>query len=343
MESSLAAACTKARAGWGKLLNKEQYEMLLEAGSSFEVLKFLKKITKYKKILNNNELDDKGLIEIEEKLMQFYMNEIYRFSYYLHSNYKLFFKIIFLKYQIEDIKKVLRFKNAKYIDKNEIIFMTEACPMNKLNFEKLMHAVTLEEAAQMLKNTIYYNSVHEFSNDKSEAAYFNFETQLDYEYLKAVNSLNKMLKGKNSIIVGQLIGEYEDLLILKSIFRIKKYFNNGKIDIRKLENTEGFRIKETDIKELNEAKDINEFIKLVQKYNFGEIYTKSLKNNSSIQKEIEIFMKKLYAVQKWKNSNNIGIVIAYYEMFMYEIKNIISILEGKKYNIKADIAEKYII
>jgi vacuolar-type H+-ATPase subunit C/Vma6 len=215
--------------------------------------------------------------------------------------------------------------------------------MNKLSFERLLNSESLEETSQLLKGTIYYESIDKLLNDKSETAYFNFERRLDYEYIKEVNSFNEGLRGENAKIVGLLTGEYEDLLILKSIFRIKKYFSNGKIKLNRQEKIKGLKIKEADIKILSDAKDSDEFLKLSEKYKFKKIYIKSIKNNSSIEKEIDIYMKKLYTAQKKNNSNTIGVIIAYFELLMYEIKNIIMILEGKKYGIRADIAGRYII
>lgn len=343
MEGSLAAACTKARANWGKLIKKEQYDKLLDARNSSEALKFLKENTKYKNILNYNEFNDAALINTEEELMRFYINEIYNFNYYLHDNYKLLINVIFIRCQIEDIKNMIRYKNLKYNDKNEIKFMTEKCPINKLSFERLLNSESLGEIAQMLKGTIYYKSIYELLNDKSKTAYFNFEKQLDYEYIKEAKSFSEGLRGESANIVGHLIGEYEDLLILKSIFRIKKYFNNEKINIDGQEDFGWSKIKKADIKILNAARDSNDFLKLSEKYKFNDIYIKSIKNNSSIEKEIDIYMKKLYTAQKKKNSNTIAVIIAYFELLMYEIKNIIMILEGKKYKLSADIAGKYII
>lgn len=341
MEDGLAAACTKARANWGMFLKKEQYEKLFESKGCFEALKCLNENKRYREVLKNSSLNENKLIQIEEKFMQTYMNEIYKFSYYLHGNYELLLKTIFLKYQIEDIKKVLRSKYKKYNSKNEILFMTEKCPMNKLNFKKLLDAATLEETAELLRKTAYYNSIQGFLKDKSKMAYFKCEMQLDIEYFNAVNDLNRRFKGKNA--ASQLIGEYEDLLILKTIFRQKKYFNNVKLVPDTQYKIAGYKLTEEDIRTFYEAGDADEFLKLTEKFKFSGIYEESLRDGSSIERKIDAYMKKRYVTQKKKNGNTIAVVIAYFELLMDEMKSIISILECRKYKLSADEAKEYVI
>lgn len=343
MESSLAAICTKARANYGKLLKKEHYEKLLESKSYEETLRYLRENTRYKMVISSSLKDEADLIEIEQKLMQFYMDEFYKFNYYLQDNYKLLLKTLFIKYQIKDIKKVIRLKHKKYTTISEVIdktFITEKSPFNKLNFDRLINAETLEETAQILKGTIYYNRIKELSKNQNDSAYFKCEMQLDYEYFKAINSINRKMKIEEGL---KLEGEYEDLSILKSIFRQKKYFSKEKLMLDEEQNINGYKLKGQDILKLSATKDVNEFLKLTEKFGFSELHEKSIKNSRSIQKEIEEYMKKQYKVQKKKNDLSIEIVIAYMEMFMDEIKNIISVLECKNYNLSADICQKYIV
>lgn len=340
--ANFAAVNTKVKALKGKLLTKEQYEELINAKDYVQALSYLKENTNYKEALKDCNIQDLHRGQLEKILKKYYTKSFYKLSHYLRSDYKNLIKVLFMKLEIEDLKVILR---GKYLgrEKEDLeSLMTYKNPLSEINYDDLISARNMEEAAEMLKNTKYYNHVFPMINSIKEEGMFRIEMSLDFSYFSELRKIEEKIHKESREILKNIIGVYSDLLNIQWIFRGKKYYNIAPEILLNYTIYDGYRLHLKDLKNLCYSKNIEELFTLIKYTPYIEVFGEGKKDDHLIESDILRYMKNLYLKYAKENPMDISIVVSYLELALLEIKYIVSIIEGKRYSLDSEEIHRYI-
>ncbi|WP_315115135.1 V-type ATPase subunit [uncultured Clostridium sp.] len=337
-----AAINSKLKAMERRFLTKEQYKKIIKSANYEETISYIKDETLYGKIINSYNLEKVDEENIQYILTKDYIKNFHSISSFFNGEYKKLFNIIFMKFQFEDLILILRGKytGRKYTDENSLI--TYDSPLNKMNFEKIISSKDINEAISMLKDNRCYKYLHGGLDPLDEEFLFRLEVSLDYIYyvelMKALDNVDK----EDKAIINKIIGSYIDLLNIQFIYRAKKYYKLSSEEILNHTIPNGFNININKLKRLCYHKNLEELQDILSDTKYKDLFKYGVEEDYLTEKYISSYIKKMLLKYKKEHKNNIGTVIAYLELSLFEIKDIISLLEAKRYCIKDEELLSYI-
>lgn len=323
------AVNSKVKALKGKMLNKEQYIRLNESRDFKDAVKVLKEETAYGEILTdyNSETLHRGVLEII--LDRHYVKIYSKFLNYFNGKYRKVIKNLFLRWEIEDLKIIIR---GKYLGKSKSEIenrLIAKSSLNTINYDYLLALKDVQEVVEGLKGTIYYEPLKNLVKDIDEKGLFRVETELDFIYFSSIRRELKHLDKENKEAVYSIIGFEADILNLSWIYRGKFFY---KIPPERLFNYtiyDSYKLSKDDIRKLCYANNIEDFQKLL----IGTPYSSIYENNDSkvIEKREREFEKKYFGKFIKESKNNLSVIMSYFILYRIEIRDIISIIEQKRY------------
>lgn len=330
--TEFAAISTKIKALYKKMLSKEQYNKLLNTKNFVDAINYLKTDTYYKEVLSDYNSETVTRSQLERALKKHYINDMCRLKHYLASSYKKLFNVLLLRFQVENIKTILRGKYGNK-DKSEILsFIITDCCVDDINYHDLINANNFDEVIEKLKGTIYYEYLAPLIGKITLNGLFKVETALDLCYFAHVKNYTRKLDIENRKVVQTFNNSYADLLNIQKIFRGKKYYDLSPEELFNYSIYDGHRISKDLLKSLCYARDLDEFFNLLRNTPYSKLFEDNQDKDYLMEVEILDYLKKLCLNYKSRNSMNLSGVIAYIELSLIEMRNIVSIIESKKYN-----------
>ena len=161
------------------------------------------------------------------------------------------------------------------------------------------------------------------------------EVKLDKYYFK------KIFKSvENNKELENLIGTEIDLLNIITIYRSNMYFNYTEEEIKNILIPINYKINKKDISELINSTDFEEIIKILEK----TPYKNTFKDENNIEHDKNKFLYDMYIKYFREKLFNLCTVFCNINLIDIEIKNIINIIEGIRYNIdKTEIQKKIVV
>jgi len=250
-----------------------------------------------------------------------------------------FTKLLLQKLEISNLKNALRlwftknFSDEKYILKKEICY--------PIDYDSILNASNFEEILNSLKKTPYYKYITDATDQKN---LYPIELSIDRGFFKDLFAQIKALDSNDRQIIKKFIGFEVDVQNLLLLLRYKNYY---KLDFNSaLSNLIPFgkNFNESFLRDVYSNDDINiglsEFIKNTPQYLINEISDKinkevNLKNKMVLIEDLlsQAILSEVYNILG-KYPFSIGIVIAYFILKEIEIKNLISIVNTKYYELK---------
>lgn len=337
-----AAVNTKIKALERKFLSSEQYNKLVETKDYNEAVKYLKEETPYYDVLKEYDIEDIHRKQLEHILKENYIKNFHKLSHYFSGDYKKLFSILFIRFEVEDLKNIFR---AKYLgkSKDEIeLLITYRSPLSHVDYDKLIEAKDVYEVGEYLKNTKYYKHLGHVIEGIKEEGLFRIETALDFIYFNSIKKFIKNLNNEDKELMSKFLGIYNDLLNIQWIFRGKKYYTMSPEELLNYTIYNGYKLNINSLKELCYSKDMEEFFKLVSNTSYREVFGDGKKDEYLVQRDIHNYLKKIYLQYQKKHENNISVAIAYLELALLEVIDIVSIIESTRYNISNEETLKYV-
>lgn len=336
-----SAINTKIRALEGKMLTDRQYIELMECKSYKEAILYLKNETFYAEAFKGYDAEKINRGFLEFILKRNCINGFTKLSNYLVGDYKKFLKIFLMRFEIEDLKVIIR---GKYIGKRSEKIKEHLIYKGRLNYvdyEKIIDSKSVEEVVQRLKDTPYYNYLSPVVSYVKGEGLFRIEMALDFVYFSSIRKFVDKIPKEDRREIKKIIGIEADLLNLQWIFRGKIYYNLPPEILFNYTIYDGYKLKSSDIKELCYVKDEEQFYEVLNKFKYKNIFIKG-ENEYLMEKEIIAYLKGVFQKSKRENKLNIGFMLAYIKLMIIEVRNIISIVENKRYNIQNEEALKYV-
>lgn len=335
------ALSSKVRVLYGKRLSNDDMNEMLKKRSVGDIASFLKETPSYFDALSgiNEKLVHRGQLEsiIRKKLFEEYI-KIYNFA---SGTEKTFLKTILMKYEIEQILSFIRFLRAGQPD--EFIYSIPEFIIEKsgIDFAKMSKCNNFSEFLAVLASTPFYKVLLKYKSD-DEINYTDLENVLYSFYYSLL--LNKMLPLFSPDIKQNLlksIGSQIDLLNIARIIRLKEYYNADAKMISEQLIPFYFKLNFELVHEMTEAKNVDEVYEIIKKTLYAKLFFEN-KFTYIEQYEYEIVLEISKAAMR-SGTPSVNIPIAYFNLKEIEIKNIIAIIEGKRYNMSYEDIKKHLI
>jgi V/A-type H+-transporting ATPase subunit C len=340
--ADFAAINTKVRVLERFFIDRTKLKKLVESRDYKEALVYLNENTSYEEALRKYKLDDVHRGDLEIILKKFYAEKYCKLVHHLKDYYKELLKILYTKLEIEDIKVIFRGifigKNPTEIEK----LMCYESDLSSIDYHKLVRAGSLLKATELLKNTAYYKYIHHLVKDTETDGLFRIEMALDFVFFIRLRKFIKKLDNENKRFMEEYIGIKADLLNIQWIFRGKKYYSLSPEELLNYTIYNGYRLNKDKLKQLCYCKSIDEFYSKVEDSHYGELFRRSKHEEYLLEKEILLYEKGIFHRIKKEDQLNISVVVAYLELADIEMKDIISIVESKRYKNENNELLKYI-
>ena len=337
-ERRFSAVNTKIRVLSSNLLRNNQFIELIQKDSLDSQISYLRDKTIYGEFISRSS----SIQEVEVQLVHYILHEFEKLLSFFTDSYKEFFKGVIMRYEIEDLKMYIRVlqrgEDKSKISKGTLVSKS----YHTIDFETLNNSATLSELIEKLKGTIYYKSLSPFKLEEGTKILFYMEMNLDRLYFENLFQKAKSLSSEDEELVLKSLGRNIDMLNIQWIYRGIKYYKLIPEELINytLSNGQVFNYKK--IKEM--CYSTEEGLKLIvldTKYKF--LFDSGHDIDLFMERRIGRYLYYEFIKDFRRAKMDISLFISYIHLLEYEIRDIISILESKRYNLGLEETQEYLL
>lgn len=259
-------------------------------------------------------------------------NILKSFSYYLDGEVKDFYEGLLARYEIRDIKRILR----SLVHEEDIGALRETIISLPTRFlETSESQLTVENFLHSLARTDYGRKLITYVNEPKDRILFYVEMTLDRSYYENLIKLSARLSKKDRGICEKVIGGHIDLLNLMYIYRGK---NTYKIIPQEMIN---FIISGGESLSLNKLRDIieddsgDEFISNVSETKFASFFP-GTRELGLVDIKIQQAIYKLNMKIFRESGMDIGKLLSLTILLEYCIRDVSTIIEAQRLGFGSD-------
>lgn len=338
-ERRFAGINTKIRVLKSRLLKNQDYINLMEKKNVSEQVIYLRDNTVYHELLQNI-VNPNDIQQVEFELKRYIIFQFEKIIRYFSNDYERFYRALMLRYEVEDLKVYLRAIGRQEEITNKIQFVKDN--HYKVDVDKILKSNNLDEFIENLKGTIYYDALKPYKNEDDDKIIFHMEMNLDRLYFRTLKMTSEDLGNVDRKIFENILGENVDLLNIEWIYRGIKFYDLLPEELINYTLPYGSIFGYKELKEMCYSTE-EKLIEIVLDSQYALLFKE--------KKDIDLYMEiniKRYLYEKFTNTFkkgklDLGISLAYIHLLEFEIKDIISILESKKYEISLPDTIGYLV
>ncbi len=343
MSTTSYAVSAKARSKYGRFLTDRDYASILTCQSVPEVMVYLKSHTHYASVLSEVNERDVHRGRLEMLLRQYLFNEFDTLCRYDSSVSAGLSRYVIEKAEVEQIIRFLILLNSNSTDKFIFQFPAFLAKHTELDINKLANARDYEEFLDALASTSYHEILKPFKPDgKGRLPVSDMENKLYERVLRHMCELiDKRTKGKERQELMSIYRTINDYSIFSRILRLKKYYNLSPEIIKSNMLPKYSSLSPRLIDRMCEAESSAEVFRIMQSTGSGRLIDKIGYNYAG-----DIIPRVQYKLAK-KNihfSDNPSVVmISFMFLSETELMNVISLIEGIRYQLDPKIIQSLLI
>jgi len=252
------------------------------------------------------------------------------------------------KYEIENIKTVLRIRSGVGCDDNYEYIADIKLP-NSIPYRGLLEAPTMEDALSLLAGTPYINPAFEALDDyKERKTLFPIETSLEIDYYNRLKDKVKKLDKRDGQIARRLIGIEIDQKNIDWLMRLKFYYDIPVADLLDYNIPGGYSLNRSKLIRLFQTESMENLLSVALDQFLGKA---SGFFSGSVQGGGKLFILEIilwnYLVSEARKTLGgfpftIGTILAYLILKRAEVRNLITILNGKVLGMDRDAIEEHL-
>lgn len=341
--AQFAAVNTKIKILQRDLLKDEDYRRMLEARDVGDVVRYLKEHTAYEALLADV---DAGPIQISKLEVVFRTHILKRYEaliHYLIDQYRFLFRIIFMRYEVENLKLIIRAVTRKedLAPLLESFYQSSVIP--QLDYQQLTMAKTFEEVIHYLQNTPYHKVLAPYSGESPERLLFYVEMSLDRMYFKKLAVATSKLEEEDRVLVEELLGKNSDILNIQWIYRGLKYYRISSEELFNYSLPTGALLDLTSLRDLCYSADEADLTEKLRKTPYAFLF----QENTDFERFMEIGMERyLFSLLKTLDKKSFMTflpTVIYIHRLEFEMRDLFSILEAKKFGLAAEDIKHFLV
>ncbi|MBR1731552.1 MAG: V-type ATPase subunit [Ruminococcus sp.] len=343
MSTTSYAVAAKARAKYGRFLTERDYSNILACQSVAEVMVYLKSHTHFASVLSEVNERDVHRGRLEQMLRQYLFNQFDSLCRYDSNVSAGFSRYVIEKTEVEQIIRLLILLNSNSTEKFIFQFPEFLSKHTEVDINKLANARDDNEFLSALKHSPYFEILKVYKPDPNgRLPVSDIENKLYDHILKNMLELiRKKTKGSEHKELENLFRTLNDYSIFSRILRLKKYYNLPPEVIRANMQPEYSNLSKKIIDRMCEAETTDEVYRIMQNSGRGRTMSKIGYNNvDDINPRIQYRLAKRYI----HFSNNPSVVmVAFMFLSETELMNVISLIEGIRYQLDPKHIQSLII
>lgn len=337
-----SALSAKVHAMQRTTLHKADYEALIQLRSVAEVAAYLKEHTRYAAALDsvNPAMLHRG--QMEGLLKAQIMSDILSLLPYFDISNRFFIETMELEEAIEVLKVFLNLLMTGHTEQFSLTGRDLRIGKSVLSARQLAEAADFSALLELLRPTVFYRPLRSFADDPERQTPFYLDIALDNFLAERTDKYTtKYLGAKDAAIVRKAYGAEVDLHNLTYILRAKLRLDMSKEQLYACIIPVYYRLRQGVIAELAECTDYREAVQLIkEKTPYGDAVDL---DDRFIEKRVNEY---LFAMQRRllrQNPYSIQIAVGYLALRRFEIKNIVSIIEGIRYGLPPNQIKDYLV
>lgn len=341
--TKFVAVNTKIRVLKRKMLTLNDYENLISKNNIEDFVDYLKSNTGYSEALE--QINTKGIHrdKLEVYLKKYMINQYEKIIHFFIGEYRKLFKILFKKFEIEDLKLYLRtLARGKDLDSIKDLILYKGS-YSTIDHDKLIKSKNISELIENLKGTIYYDRLYPYLDEEEDRLMFYIEMNLDRFYFTKLYEQIEHLKSTDRKTLEDILGINIDLLNIEWLYRGRKFFNLSKEELVNYALKGGRITNYNLIKKLSYANSEQDFIEIVATTPYYFLFEDKNTIDLYMEIKLETYMYNRFLDYFNQGNMNIMVAVSYIHLLEYEIRDIISIAESIRYDLDKKETERYII
>lgn len=332
----------KVRTMMGKMLTVDDYKAMIQKKTVQDVANYLKNNTYYNTVLDDINENSIHRGQLEQILKTSLIESYTKLFKFLRGDVKTYLKLIFLKYEIEELKMIVRVLHTEHniqFAQNSLAFLREN---DDIDIQKLLESKNIQQLIENLKGSVYYNVLSPFVVNTEHLDLFSIEMTLDMYFFNLVwKQKEKLLSGEDQRIITQSLGSETDVLNILWIHRCKKYYNIPNEIIYSYIIPYRYRLTKSQIVKMVEAKTVEELEQIVGATCYAQIFGQN--KGLLLEHDFNLYVFKIYKKILRYHPFSIASIMAFIHLKEIEIRNLISIIEGIRYGLEPEQIKQYIV
>lgn len=335
MSNQYHATVAAIRTAYGHRLRASDYRNLMNMHSVAEIVSYLKETDGYRGLLADLEPAYTHRGHLEMLLKRNLFTQCLRFCSLEHLQNTPFFRFFIYDYEIRELVKKIQLMPS---GPQAYISAMDAWLGPYLGFsqEKLARAETPGEIIAALAGTPYAAVMKKhLSKFGSEHNYTALEIALRACYLERVlQEAEQTVQGTDLAALRKLIGEQVDLINLINAYRLKRVFHADQETLRNMMLLIQGRLPQRVCEELYVVPDISAFIAVLKNTRYGRMINwNSSETSESVQLEHAFQSLRWQTARSALHFSSHAAVSLYavHVLYLIEINNLITIIEGIRY------------
>lgn len=342
--TSYNATVAKIKAIYGKRLREEDYNNMLSLQSVSEIAEYLRTNTYFADVLSPVDTNTihRGLLEniLNRSVFQNYI-KILKFE---HLGNTEFYNFKIVLYEIEEILRCISFINAKsteQIEKAPVYLRS----YSTINFVELSKVRTFEDLLIFLKGTPYYTVLSKYMAENNNVVnYTQIEVVLRTYYINRLfSSIDKEFNPNEKKSIYNLVNTDIDLINIINSYRLKTYYSEDYKSIKEKMLPFYGKFRANQQIELYSADDETDFMSKYAKTYYGRQMVEAGLDLTNLEQAV-LSLRYKYAKRALIQSSDAPVSIyAFMLLLETEIRNIIKIIEGVRYNVSSKEIETLLV
>lgn len=337
------AVYAKTSGMMSRLLSEEDFEEIMSLRTVREIYDYLLERSTYGEGLAALKGQRIHRGDVELALMKTNIASVLKLMHYLSGEYKDFLKAYLLKFEIEDVKLALESVTGRTKITDLENHMLSHQSFSRLDVAELLRQESLTKVMELLKGTDYHRLIAPYVNQVDSKFSFYVEMILDRYYFNSLIKAGKALTGSGDQEVLDLLRRNVDLYNLEWIYRARKFYDVSKEEILNFTLDGGKKFSYEILKTLIYDTSFDGMIERFKNSDYGFLFNHDWDVNLYMERRLDRYMyyrcRSLYR----RSILDFGKVFAYIQLHEYDVKDITSIIECKRYALPKSEITKYLI
>ncbi len=341
--AQFAAVNTKIKILQRDLLKDTDYKRMLEARDVEEVVRYLKENTRYGELLTDGDIVNPRIDQLELIFRTHVLKRYETLIHYLVDQYRFLFRVIFMRYEVENLKLIIRAVTRKEDLTPLVDSFYRSSVIPQLDYQQLTVAKTFEEVIHYLQNTPYYKVLAPFVGEAPNRLLFYVEMSLDRMYFKKLAAVTRKLQRDDKMLVSELLGKNSDILNIQWIYRGLKYYHISSEELFNYSLPSGYLLDLKSLRDLCYSADEKDLVEKLKKTRYAFLFEIETDYERFMEIGMERYLFKLLKSMELKSFMTILPTIIYIHRLEFEMRDMFSLLEAKKFGLSGDDIQQFLV
>ena len=332
--SATQAVSTKCRAMYAKLLKRSDYDILLEKTGVSQIADYLKKQTSYSAVLSEVDENSVHRGQLEHVFKKSLYNDYTKLFRFTTGEFKAGITILYQSLETDDIKLLIGSFCRRQLDELKDEELTYLKYHTTLDVPAMLKSNTMNELIDTLKDTPYYKALQPFVSEQTPN-FLKMDKILDnLDCQRRINNFKNQLSGSSRALTLSFCATEIDVRNIFFIYRMKKLYSVPVGDIIANLIPYYHKISIKDFMAMAECSSLQEVVDMISKTYYSFIFAEG--QEPVWESNYSDYLYRLHMHNFRTRSNDIGIIIAYLFFKENDIRNLITIIEGVRYQMSKE-------